>query len=440
VGVSAHNSELVGTLSSYAINHLDAGGAVGSVTTAGWAITSATGVPIICVANIGSGIVLAGGSNGHIYKSSDHGKTFTDFLLLSAGFSVISIEYLGNGVVVACDSQAEGYIFRSVDYGNSWLDLGAIGASSLQKIRYLGHGVVIVVNGAGLVYRSVNYGATWPLSINTAAVQQNTAEYLDNGISLVGANDGKIWRSTNIFKGGPSFSIVSTLGTGIRCIQYLGNGIAVAGDNNGHVFRSVDFGATWVDLGDITGAAFAVVTAAYLGNGVAIVGVVAGIAGKIFKSVDYGLNWADLTVAGFVSAAFFTQNSAKYIDNGVTLIADNAGNIFKYDVSYNNEEYVQDIEKQIRTVTTSETLEKDDDTLLVDATGANILISLPSITAVPGHVFNFVRVDATANTVTIDAAGIETINLALTQPLNVQFQALSMKAKPFAPNAGWWII
>lgn len=434
IGISAHNSELVGTLSPYSLNHNDVGGTVGA-TIGNWYITTATGVPIICTADINNGIVLAGGNNGHIFKSTDHGRTFFDFLTLSA-FAINSIEYLGSGVVLAADNNATGHIFRSIDYGNSWTDEGAQSAFTITSIRYLGHGIVIFTDTGGFVNRSANFGQTWPLATGVGG-SLNVSEYLDNGIVLVGDNAGKISRQTTFASG--AFALVTSLGTGIRCIQYLSNGIVVAGDNNGHVLRSVDFGANWIDLGDITGAGQIVITMAYLGNGVAIAGVVAGVAGKIFKSTDYGLTWTDETPAGNVSGTFFNNFTAKYLGNGITLIADNAGNIFRSDVSYKIDEFIQDIDKPIRTIIGSETLEKDDDTLLVDATAGNITIFLPSITTVPGKVFNFKRVDATANLVTIDGAGAETIDTALTQPLNVFLMSLSMKAKPFVPNAGWWI-
>jgi photosystem II stability/assembly factor-like uncharacterized protein len=437
-GISTHNSELVGTLSPYSLNHNDIGGTVGA-TTGNWNVTTATGVAIICIENIGSGIIFAGATNGHIYRSTDFGKTFTDFITLAA-VPINVIRYFGNGIVIAGDNL--GNYYSSADFGNSWLGATFVPAfTGITIITFFGHGVANIFDGTGSKRRTTDYGASG-FAIGAALTSPNTEAYLDNGISVVGENNGHIQRSTNF---GSSYTDLGTVGTvpstGLRCSSYLGNGIVIMGDNNGHIYRSTDFGANWTDLGDITGSQI-VITSAYLGNGVAIVGVVAGVAGKIFKSTDYGLTWTDLTPGLFVSGTFFNTLTAKYLGNGVSLIADNAGNIIRNDVgsmSHINEEFIQDIEKPIRTMTSSELLEKDDDTLLVDATAANITIFLPSISAIPGHVYHFIRVDATLNTVTINPAGAETINLALTQPLNVQFLALSIKAKPYAPNAGWWI-
>jgi photosystem II stability/assembly factor-like uncharacterized protein len=437
--LSNRKSELVGVLSSYSINSLDIGGTVGA-TTGNWKITTATGIAIICTSNIGSGIVLAGTSDGRIFKSTDHGKTFTDFLILSPTFPINSIEYCGYGIVLAADNQAIGHIFRSVDYGNSWTDEGAVDAfGSIVKIKHVGHGTVIFTDNVCAVWRSTDSGATWPVFIPIVASIANTAEYLDNGILIVGINNGQIYRTTNIDIAVPVFSLVSSLGTAIRCIQYLSSGIVIAGDNNGHIFRSTDFGANWTDLGDITGAAQIVITASYLGNGVAIVGVVAGAAGKIFKSTDYGTTWADLTPAGNVSATFFNTGTANYVGNGVSIIADNAGNIFKHDVSYNKQESVQNIQKFIKTTNTGITLEQDDFTVICDATVGGFTIFLPNATfgsGGQGLIFNIKKIDASINVVTVDAAGTQTIDGALTYPLNVQYQSVTVQSD----GANWWVI
>ncbi len=429
-------SELVGTLSPYSLNRNDIGGTVGA-TTGNWAITTAYGTAISCTENIGSGIVLAGTGTGHILRSTDHGKVFTDYVTLAA-VPINIIRYLGNGIVIAGDNL--GNTYRSIDYGVSFGAAVPTLTSGITAITYYGHGTINVFSSVKEYVPSSDYGVTYGAIKFFVSSYANTETYIDNGISVVGLNDGTIHRSTDF---GATYPTLGVIGTGLNCSVYLGNGIIVMGDNNGHIYRSTNFGLNWTDLGDITGSNHIVITAAYLGNGVAIVGVVAGAAGRIFKSTDYGLTWINLTPGLFVSGTFFRSDTAKYLGNGVSLIADNAGNIFINSIgsiAHINEEFIQDIPKRIRTITVGETLDKDDDTLLVDATAGNIIIYLPSITSAPEHVFNFVRTDATANTVTIDAAGAETINLALTQPLNVQFMALSMKAKPFAPDAGWWII
>lgn len=441
-GVSAHNSELVGTFSPYSMNHNDIGGTFGA-TNGNWLVTTSYISGIVCTAYIGSGIVIVGASDGHLLRSTDHGKNFDDLTTLSL-FPINSIEYLGNGVVLAADNDVGGHIFHSgfggtvANYGISWTDSGAQSAFTITKIRYLGHGVVIFTDGNGFVTRSADFGITWPLSIAVAAVQLNTAEYLDNGIVLVGDNSGKIFRQTSFASG--AFTQVTALGTGIRCIQYLGNGIVVAGDNNGHILRSTDFGLTWTDLGDITGSNFIVITMAYLGNGVVIAGVVQGVAGRIFKSLDYGLFWTNLTPGGSVSGTFFNTQTAKYIGNGVTIIADNAGNILRHDVSYKTDEFIQDINKRIRTISTGETLETDDNTILADATGGPFTIFLPSVSSIRnGQVYNIKKIDASANIVAIDAAGAQTIDGALTYPLTVQYQSVTVISMQVI-GAGWYII
>lgn len=71
----------------------------------------------------------------------------------------------------------------------------------------------------------------------------------------------------------------------------------------------------------------------------------------------------------------------------------------------------------------------------VDATAGNITITLP--TAVGTYVmFSFVRKDASANTVTIDGNGSETINGALTYALASQYSAVTI----MSDGANWFIV
>lgn len=429
--VGQHSSESAGVLSPSSINPNDIG--------KNWVLTTAYIADIEAMEYCGSGIVLAStdtvAGNPHILRSTDHGRIFFDSITLPIGGGNIvrSISYLGNGIVVL--GTTNGHIWRSTDFGLTFTDLGAISAFDIRNIKYLGHGYVIASDSGGFVQRSTDFGATWPLAIGVTANIIQTTSYLDNGIAILGDANGHIWRSTTILTGFPSFSDrgdVTGTNTPLLALAYLGNGVVTVGTGNGHIIRSTDFGLTWTDLGLISASFFDV--SAYLGNGVAIYGT---FNGHIWRSTDYGLNWTDIVD---ITASNLLQDTLKYIGNGVIIVGDTLGNIFRSDISYKLDESIQDIERPIRTVTTSETLTKIDETLLVDATAGNITIFLPSITVASEHVFNFVRIDATANTVTIDGAGTETINLALTQPLNVQFMALSMKAKPFAPNAGWWII
>jgi hypothetical protein len=64
----------------------------------------------------------------------------------------------------------------------------------------------------------------------------------------------------------------------------------------------------------------------------------------------------------------------------------------------------------------------------VDASAGNIVVTLPSAVARGGQAIEFVRVDSTANTVSIVGAGAQTINGLASQPLTGQWNGLTVRS------------
>jgi hypothetical protein len=94
-------------------------------------------------------------------------------------------------------------------------------------------------------------------------------------------------------------------------------------------------------------------------------------------------------------------------------------------------------ERNVRTVTGNTTLDITHETVLVDATAGNLTMTLPLSAAAPFKRYNIKKIDATANTVTIDGNGTEKIDNALVQVIATQYASLSPESDGI--NA-WWII
>lgn len=90
----------------------------------------------------------------------------------------------------------------------------------------------------------------------------------------------------------------------------------------------------------------------------------------------------------------------------------------------------------IRTVTTTQTLTVADGTVLGDATAGSIVETLPLAADCPGKIMNIKKMDASANTVTIDGNGTETIDGALTVVLGTQYASRQIQST----GAAWVII
>lgn len=62
--------------------------------------------------------------------------------------------------------------------------------------------------------------------------------------------------------------------------------------------------------------------------------------------------------------------------------------------------------------------------ILADASSGNITINLPAAANDPGRILGFVKIDASANTVTVDGDGTELINGSLTKTATTQFNKM----------------
>ena len=79
---------------------------------------------------------------------------------------------------------------------------------------------------------------------------------------------------------------------------------------------------------------------------------------------------------------------------------------------------------------------RTDYTLAVDATAGAVTMALPAAAQVTGQVFNIRKVDASANAVTLDPNGSETINGASTVSTSTQWGGWSVQSL----GSGWLII
>ncbi len=78
--------------------------------------------------------------------------------------------------------------------------------------------------------------------------------------------------------------------------------------------------------------------------------------------------------------------------------------------------------------TTPVTLDTLDRTALVNATGGVRVVNLPTAASARYHVYTIKKTDVSANTVTVDASGAETIDGATTQVLDTQFAFITIQS------------
>lgn len=144
-----------------------------------------------------NGIALVATST-RVWRSTNFGAAWTD---LGAGGPVglRKFIYLGNGIVIATGVGAINQIFRSNDFGLTWSPL-PIFVTTMRCGEYLGNGIVIVGGTNGHIFRSTDYGLTF-IDVATISVNPiNISVYLDNGIVVVVDSAGEFFRSDVSYK------------------------------------------------------------------------------------------------------------------------------------------------------------------------------------------------------------------------------------------------
>jgi hypothetical protein len=82
------------------------------------------------------------------------------------------------------------------------------------------------------------------------------------------------------------------------------------------------------------------------------------------------------------------------------------------------------------------TVTASDGVVIADASGGAFTITLPTAVGITGRVYRVKKIDATANAVTIDANGAETIDGGITATIATQYEAITI----VSDNAEWWVL
>ena len=84
------------------------------------------------------------------------------------------------------------------------------------------------------------------------------------------------------------------------------------------------------------------------------------------------------------------------------------------------------VNRAISTKTTTYTLTANDSVILADATGGAFSLNLPTAAGISGTVYTVKKIDSSANAVTIDPSGAETVDGAATLALSTQHQVYDL--------------
>jgi photosystem II stability/assembly factor-like uncharacterized protein len=257
--------------------------------------------------DLDNGTILAGTSTkALLYKSSNYGDTWTIKSFPVADYGLIySLVSLGNGIVLAGtnfwpdETNSQGNLYKSIDYGETWTLLRNFGTGTITTITNLGNGILLLsytVDGPGhaFIYRSVDYGATWTQVKELTENYVWSMIYCGVGIVLAGTQPtGQIWKSEDY---GSSWSLIGQLGiaTAVLSLLVLENGIVLAGTKGTidpitcKLYKSLNYGETWTLAATFSETRiYSLIT---IGNGIILAGTQPG--GNVYISIDSGDSWS----------------------------------------------------------------------------------------------------------------------------------------------------
>jgi len=102
--------------------------------------------------------------------------------------------WLGKKILQPGDPAWDAEDLYSQDYGLNWADLGALIIGSVMSVAYIGNGIVLLGDSGNRIYRSTDYGATWTNLGIIAANDIGSIAHLGNGIVVFGDDANHIFR------------------------------------------------------------------------------------------------------------------------------------------------------------------------------------------------------------------------------------------------------
>jgi photosystem II stability/assembly factor-like uncharacterized protein len=214
---------------------------------------------ITCIGDTGSPeefYILTG--TAEVWGTRDGGKTWRHLKTLleknrnrEMYTAAYAIMYTSKGSLLVTDTDSDGgHIYRSVDKGITWQDLGAISGNALYRLEKNGDG--IIVNGwEGTVYKSTDDGITWHKMQRLSDAALFATEYMGKSVLLQADQSGTIFRSTNE---GRSWHPVAHFPESADDFINIGYGAAYYGTytKSKTVYLTTNYGKTWLPIDSVS--------------------------------------------------------------------------------------------------------------------------------------------------------------------------------------------
>jgi photosystem II stability/assembly factor-like uncharacterized protein len=211
----------------------------------------------------------ADGHEGRVFRSDDHGQTWSPRSTLPESWSVTSMLRLSTGDLLAAgmaldltdpgNPQPHGMIYRSTDNALGWETVLDLPSSAVYRLYASSNGDLYAGTGwQGLLLRSIDGGTNW----------ENIAEFGENAVvqTILHTSKGGLWVGLEASNVG-SLIYSSTTGgdnwnpvAGLEGVQSVNDLIEAGGslyaatetESGGSIYRAILEGSSWSPMPDIS--------------------------------------------------------------------------------------------------------------------------------------------------------------------------------------------
>jgi len=214
-------------------------------------------------------------------------------------------------------SEGTGYILKTIDGGDNWIDATSIASHMLQSVYFtdLSTGYL---SGFGNIYKTIDGGDTWNVMFSLGGYRFRSIYFSDinkgyavgcdewepvGGVILKTSDGGITWNNTGAM---PQWAIHFP-------DVYTGYSVGF-----GTIYKTIDGGSTWLLILSLepSGETFTSVYFTNENNGFAVTTY-----GSIYKTSDGGTTWTNQTYSTPLSSVYFPDPSIGYIvGNGGTIL------------------------------------------------------------------------------------------------------------------------
>lgn len=205
---------------------------------------------LICSAN--GQYVYAAGNNVGVQRSIDYGATWT----ATGGVKTwSSLACSADGSIVYAAAYSQQQLFKSTDYGATWIELTSQPVDSYKFVACSSDGATVYLGGYRAVHKSTNGGGSFSQIVTDTQFSGgdvlSCCAISSTGSVVYIATAGGLWISTN---GGSSFALASfVVGSGwvysVSCTSDGTKAIATYDYGGKPLYVTEDSGSTWAAAG-----------------------------------------------------------------------------------------------------------------------------------------------------------------------------------------------